>query len=377
MKISLSLTHDCNLRCKYCYAGEKFHKTMELTTAKKIIDFAVMVALKNEPIDFSFFGGEPLLCMTLIKKIIAYIQTKNILNPISYSITSNGTLINDEIIDFIIEHDITLSISIDGSASVHNKNRVDINGKGTLETVLKNIKKVSNRVRFFQVNAVYGSETIEELDKTFSFLVENGIRNIHLNPNITEEWNLSSFPKITKAYEDLAEKYIQLYNNHEEVALNLIDNKIILFLKGGYEERDKCKMGDKEFGFAPSGNVYPCERLIGDDTNQDLCLGNIHTGIHSLRRCGIAKKQTNRNEECISCPVQKYCMNWCGCTNYNMTGHSDKVGAMLCHSERAVITVAKKVFTVLQNNETYLKHFLNYAYNHNKTLNQEVHYAHN
>ena len=373
MKISLSLTHDCNLRCKYCYAGDKFHKTMDLDTAKKIIDFAYDITPKQDSIDFSLFGGEPFLCFSLIKNIISYIESKNFPNVVTYNITTNGTIINDEIINYIRKKDIKIAISIDGPKEIHDKNRVDIHGNGTLDVVLENIKKLSSKVGFFQVNAVYGSQTIHQLDKTFEFFVENGIKNIHLNPDITEKWDISSFPDISQAYERIADKYIELYKANNEVALNLIDNKLILFFKGGYEEADKCSMGQKEFGFAPSGNVYPCERLIGDDSDEEMCMGNIHTGINPLKRCSIAQKTGNSNEECITCPVQNYCMNWCGCTNYNMTGYSDKVSAMLCYSEQVAITVAKKVFNVLKEDETFLDHFLNYL-KHDENLEKEVYY---
>ncbi len=373
MKISLSLTHDCNLRCKYCYAGDKFHKTMDLDTAKKIIDFAYDITPKQDSIDFSLFGGEPFLCFSLIKNIISYIESKNFPNVVTYNITTNGTIINDEIINYIRKKDIKVAISIDGAKEIHDKNRVDIHGNGTLDVVLENIKKLSSKVGFFQVNAVYGSQTITQLDKTFEFFVENGIKNIHLNPDITEKWDISSFPDISTAYERIADKYIELYKANNEVALNLIDNKLILFFKGGYEEADKCSMGQKEFGFAPSGNVYPCERLIGNDSDEEMCMGNIHTGINPLKRCSIAQKTGNSNKECINCPVQNYCMNWCGCTNYNMTGYSDKVSAMLCYSEQVAITVAKKVFSALKENETFLDHFLNYL-THQKILEKEVYY---
>lgn len=375
MKFSLSLTHDCNFRCTYCYAGEKFHKTMDFQTAKKIVDFAALITAKDENIDFSFFGGEPFLCFTLIEEIISYIEKKNISNSISYNITTNGSIMTDKIIDYILDHDIKISISIDGPPSIHNKNRIDMKGDGTLELILSNIEKLSSKVDFFQVNAVYGIDTVENLDKTFEFFIENNISNIHLNPNITDQWDAASLSKITNAYKRIGKRYIELYKNNEEVSLNLIDNKLILFLKGGYEEKDKCNMGQKEFGFAPSGNVYPCERLIGNDDNEEMCMGNIHIGINPLKRCAIAKKTGNSNAECITCPIQNYCMNWCGCTNYTMTGHSDKVASMLCHSERVAISVAKEVFNELKENETLLNHFLNYANSSKKNLNKERDYA--
>ncbi len=363
MKISLSLTHNCNLRCKYCYAGEKFQKDMDFQTAKKIVDFAYSITPKDEEINFNFFGGEPFLRFEIIKKIISYIESKKTFQKINYNITTNGTILNDEIIDFINKHQIKLCISIDGKKEIHDKNRVDIHGNGTLDLILKNLQKISQQIEYYQVNSVYGEDTIENLPETFDFLVEKGVKNIHFNPNITQKWHKESFETITASYEKIGQKYIELYKNKKEVSLNLIDSKIILFLKGGYEEKDKCHMGEKEFGFAPSGNIYPCERLIGDDTNKEMCMGNIHTGFNPFKRCQIVKGRENLNLEYQNCPVKEYCMNWCGCTNFHLTGYPDKMSAMLCHSERAAISVAKKVFLELKENENYINHLISYAYN--------------
>jgi len=375
MKISLSVTHDCNLRCKYCYAGEKFNQSMDIETAKKIVDFSFIITPKDQEINFSFFGGEPLLQLPLIKEVIAYIESKSYVNPLTYSITTNGTIINDEIIDFVNDKHIKLCISIDGSEHIHDKNRVDKNGHGSLQSIMQNMKRISNELNYYQVNAVYGPETIEYLDETVKFFIKNNIRNIHLNPDILATWKEESFPKITEMYGKVGSIYIDAYKNNKEIAINLLDSKIILFFKGGYESKDKCGMGETEFGFAPSGNVYPCERLIGNDTNKEMMMGNIHTGINPLMRCTIGKKRGNSNEECVNCPVQKYCMNWCGCTNYNMTGSSDKVDAMLCHSERSAISVAKYVFEALQNNQIFLNHIFHYSTNSHTIPLKEVSYV--
>jgi uncharacterized protein len=362
MKITLSITHNCNLRCEYCYAGEKFNRIMDMDTAKKIIDFAFAVTPSSESIDFGFFGGEPFLELALMEDIIAYIHTKDVSNPITFNITTNGTLFNDTILRFIRRHNIQLSISVDGPDHVHNKKRKYKNGRGTLKKVLKNLEEISQELEHFQVNAVFGPDTIDKLDETVRFLVNENIRNIHLNPDISASWGEEHLPLITQSYKEVADTYIGMYKNNQEVAVNLLDNKLILFLKGGYEASDRCAMGESEFGFSPSGNAYPCERLIGNDTDTEMMMGNIHTGVNLLSRCTIGKNFASSNAECGECTFKKYCMNWCGCTNYHMTGATDKMSAMMCHSERNAITVAKYAFNSLQENSLFTKHMLGYTH---------------
>jgi len=371
MKISLSVTHDCNLRCSYCYAGEKTNRSMQMETVRKIVDFAFMITPPHEQIDFSFFGGEPLLKLPLIEKALEYIEGKNKPNPLSFNITTNGTLVTDSAITFLRDKRIKLCVSIDGPEHIHDRNRVDRNGQGTLNTILKNMRKVSEGLDYYQVNTVYGPETIAELDQTVRFLIDRGIRNIHLNPDIVADWNEADFGLITEMYRKVADTYIAQFERGEEVAVNLLDSKLILFFKGGYETSDKCGMGETEFGFAPSGNAYPCERLIGDDTDEAMMMGNVHTGVRLLKRCSIGKAHANTQTECTTCPVQQYCMNWCGCTNYHMTGYSDRVGSMLCHSERSAISAAKHVFESLQGNPLFLNHIFNYGSHHQHTTTKE------
>lgn len=368
MKFTLSLTHNCNLNCLYCYAGEKTKKTMSQETAEKAVDFAFQATPAfNQKIDFSFFGGEPLLHFDLIQSIVSYIQKKSKLSTITvnYSITTNGTIYSRKIADFIKDNKVSLCISIDGPQYIHDRNRVDKHKKGSFNTVIKNINRFANYLDYFQINAVYGPDTVEQLNESVRFFTDNGIRRIHLNPNITAYWDETACALIGDSFQKIGDHYVRCYQQGQDISVNTIDSKIILFLKDGYDASDKCGMGETEWGIAPSGNVYPCERLIGNDDNDELCMGNVHTGINPARRCEIGKKRGNSNENCRSCPIQKYCMNWCGCTNYAMTGRIDRAGPMLCYTERAAITAAKHVYMKLKDNETFVNHFFNYAAMHN------------
>ena len=337
---------------------------MSLATAQKIVDFAIDMTRPGRRINFSFFGGEPLLRFDLMKEIIGYIREKEPKNrnPISLSVTSNGTLLTHRILNFLEEENVDLCISIDGPAHVHDLNRCYTDGQGSFEDVLRNLKLAIEHLGTVQVNAVYGPDTIDFLPESVSFFMQLGVSVINFNPNIRAFWEESAHSKLRKTYMQIADQYIRSYQQQQEVAVNLIDSKIIVLLKGGYEVADKCGMGETEWGFAPSGNIYPCERLIGEDDNSSICLGNIHTGLDIMRRCSLLKQRGNRNEECRTCDLQKYCMNWCGCTNYYMTGHTDLADPMMCESEKAAIEAARHVLIALKKNELFLDHFMKYVH---------------
>ena len=366
MKVTLSLTHNCNLSCSYCYSGRAFKKDMSFITAQKTVDFAMDITPPGQKVEFCFFGGEPLLCFDLMKEIISYIheREREARKPVRFSITTNGTLLTQPILDFFKEENVDLCISIDGPAHVHNLNRCYKDGHGSFAEVVRNLHNAIEQLDYVQVNAVYGPDTIDFLPESVSFFIQLGVPVIHLNPNICAFWAKDTYPKLRETYMQIANHYIQSYQRGQEIAVNLIDSKIILFLKGGYAVEDMCGMGETEWGFAPSGNIYPCERFIGEDDNSSFCLGNVHTGLALARRCSLLKQRGNRNKKCKTCDSQRYCMNWCGCTNYYITGHTDLAGPMLCESEGAAIQAAKYVLTTLPelDNELFIDHLRRYLH---------------
>lgn len=335
---------------------------MSLETAKKVVDFAMDKTPSGEKLTFGFFGGEPLLCFEKIKKIIEYINGKrqSSKNPLSFNITTNGTLLNEEILEYLKTEGIDLCVSIDGPEKIHNLNRCYADGRGSFQDVVRGLRLALNKLGDVQVNAVYGPDTIDYLPQTFIFFKEMGVTSIHFNPNITANWDEAVLSKLGEVYNKIAEHYISSYEQGQEIAVNLFDNKIIVFMKGGYEDIDKCGMAETEWGFAPSGNIYPCERLIGEDDNPSLRLGNVHTGLDVVSVCSIIEHRGNRNEECRKCDLEKYCMNWCGCTNYFMTGHTDLSGSMMCENEKAVIQAAKHILLSLKDNDLFIDHYMKY-----------------
>lgn len=316
----------------------------------------------KQTMDFGFFGGEPLLCFDLIQKTIAFIRQKEgeTKNLVSLNIVTNGTLLNKSILGYIKKENINLCLSIDGPENVHNTNRIYKDGRGSYEDTFQSLKLVLNNLNKFQVNAVYSPNTIDSLVDVVSFFDQLKVNAIHLNPNILTAWNENIYLKLRSKFMELAKYYIQCYTENREIAVNLIDSKLLLLIKRGYEEKDRCSMGEGEWAFAPSGNIYPCERFIGEDKNDMFCLGNIHSGLNQKCLCDVLKHRGNHDKKCETCKFQKYCMNWCGCTNYYTTGKPDLVSTFICESEKAIIEAAKYVLVNLKDNDLFINHLMKY-----------------
>jgi uncharacterized protein len=364
LKVTLCLTHRCNMACRYCYAGQTTKPDMSLDTAHRCIDFALDSLPAGKCLDLCMFGGEPFMRFDLLQQITSYARCREkcLGKKANISVTTNGTLITPEMVDFAKENRIRLSFSLDGPPELHDRNRRYRDQKPTCSDVIQNLEYTIIYMNDLQVNAVFEPDTIFEMPRVVEFLIRSGISMVNLSPNIKAKWPDDLHHRLPEIYQRLADFYIGSYQRGQEIFVNLLDSKMLLFVKGGYEKADMCSMGDGELAFAPSGNVYPCERFIGEDEDSFLCLGNINTGIDLSRRCLLRAHRGNHNPECVRCQLVKYCMNWCGCTNYFMSGQTDLAAPILCAMERAAITAARRTFDTLvsSGNELFLKHMYGY-----------------
>jgi len=358
LKHTLLITQRCNLACRYCYIDKK-DTVISLEMAKKIICHIFDHTPAGEILDFGFFGGEPLLEFDLLKRIThmitehpSYDQRRVVLR-----LVSNGTLFSDEIASFLEEYSVGLGISCDGPEFIQNKNRLFINGKGTSKIVEKNIKHALQWFPILPVNAVFSAETIQHLPEVIDYFYAIGVKNIHLNPDITSAWEIKGIQYMEDIYTKIAQKYIEFYLAEDPVYISLIDSKIAVILRGGYRPEEKCRMGMAEFAYAPSGNIYPCERLVGGDDGASHCIGNIKDkGIMPLPCNAPDGKSTNI--ECQNCSVQEYCMNWCGCTNFFATGEYTQVNHVICAAEKAAIHAALEVIKQTRENNIHFSDHL-------------------
>jgi uncharacterized protein len=320
---------------------------MSLSTAEKIMDFFFKFTPMDEKIYIGFFGGEPLLEFDLVRKITKAIQNHKSFDPnrVIIQIVTNGTIFSKEIADFLRENNVTLGISCDGPPFVHDVFRKFPDGSGSSRIVERNLKQALKIFPFIPVNAVYSPNNVQFLPEVVDYLSSLGVRNIHLNHNISAKWTKKEAEMLPNIYNSIGNKYMNFYRQGKPRYISLIDGKIAVILRGGYQPLERCRLGMGEFAFAPSGDVYPCERLIGSGVEKRHCMGNINDGFSPKKICKMGSNIAN-NLECQKCGLQEYCMNGCGCTNYHSTGNYNIVGPFVCASEKAAICTA---FRIIQN----------------------------
>ncbi|TAN60639.1 4Fe-4S cluster-binding domain-containing protein [bacterium] len=350
MKYTLSVTNSCNLSCKYCYIGKK-NDVMGLNIVEEIIKFIFKYTPKTERIEIGFFGGEPLLELGLIKGIASRVESHPSFDPdrVEFTLTTNGTLLNEEAARFINKRSIAYCVSCDGPPEVHNANRRFKNGRASSPLIERNLKRALDLFPSVLVNAVYTPTTLSKLPSVVDYFSSLGLKQMYLSPDFSADWSKDDIALLPEVYNNVADRYIEFYRVGRPHFINLIDLKITAMLRGGYQATERCSMGRGEFAFAPSGNIYPCERLIGNDDGVTHCIGNILTGLNASGMACKTAEGGEVNARCAVCAIKEYCMNWCGCSNYFSSGFYNRVSPFLCASERAAITAAHRAFQIIEN----------------------------
>jgi uncharacterized protein len=368
MNLTLCLTHDCNLRCAYCYAGRKDARRMTWETAKRAVDFAFEQTLKRASVmglppeaQVGFFGGEPLLEWDLLKRSAAYADQEAVRLGVALkkTVTTNMTLLDAGRAEWLRELGFYVGLSLDGSAAMHDALRRFPDGSGSHAACAEALAFYRGAAARAEVIVVADPRTIGELAGSVAWLLSEDIWNIAINPNFYIEWPEDALGEWRVAYERIGELYAACYRRNEPVRVNVIDGKIRVRLKEGYAACDTCGFGIDEVAVAPSGNLYPCERIVGDDTNEALRLGTVSGGFDAERRAAVVACRGNTVSECEECPVRARCMNWCGCINYATTGAVNRVAGIVCFHERMAIEAADRVAAALfaERNAAFLAKF--------------------
>jgi uncharacterized protein len=349
VKYTLCVTQQCNLACSYCYVGKR-QAQMSIPIASSIIDFAIQNTPPSEKIYFGIFGGEPLLEFNRVKEIVRMIELHPQYNrsQVKIEMVTNGTIFSSEIAEFLREHSINLCISCDGPAGVHDVFRKTPKGDSSFPKVESTILRALKSLSVVMVNAVYHPKTFRELPKVVEYFITLGFSTIHLNPDFSASWSDNEIAVLPQIYDEIADIFINQHLNGKVIFIDFINFKIAAIVRGGYREHERCRMGKGEFAFTPEGDVYPCERLIGRGREDGHCIGNIATGIELESMACHRMSGAEVNSECLSCSLKKYCMNWCGCSNFMASGYYNRVSPFTCASERGAIKAAYKAFTTLE-----------------------------
>lgn len=368
MDFTLCLTHDCNLRCAYCYAGGKTPRRMPWATARQAIDFGLaQTARRVEQLggpakaQLGFFGGEPLLEWPLLQRATDYAlaEAGRLGIALTLTVTTNMTLLDAAKAGWLQAYRFHVGLSLDGNAAMHDTLRRTADGHGSHARAAAALAFFRGPDPEGEVIVVVDPRNVAHLAEAVAWLFGEDIRSVSLNPNFYITWPAAALAALRRAFERVGDLYIDQFRRNVPVRVNVIDGKIRTHLKEGYEACDRCGFGEGEVAVAASGNLYPCERIVGDDTNEALRIGTVFDGFDADRRAHVLANRGNRDAACADCALKTRCMNWCSCINYATTGRTDRVDGVVCHHERMVIAVADHIGATLfaEQNPAFLERF--------------------
>jgi uncharacterized protein len=349
--LCLNIAHDCNLRCKYCFADEGEYKgkreLMSAEIGKKAIDFVIEKSGPRKNIEVDLFGGEPLMVFDTVKEIVEYAKEQEKIHNknIRFTMTTNATLLNDEIMDYLDKNMGNIVLSIDGRKEVNDKVRVRADGTGSFDTIFPKIKKmVEMRDKSKQYYA-RGTFTRENTDffNDVIFLADQGFDEISIEPVVLPKENPLSLRE-----EDLPTIYEQYDKLYEEMLKRNKEGRGFKFyhfnidLNGGpciYKRISGCGAGHEYVAITPSGDIYPCHQFVG---NEKFIMGNLNDfdNINTDIQKEFKTSHIYNKPECLNCWARFYCSGGCQANNYNFNGDMKVPYSLGCKMQKKRIECA-------------------------------------
>ena len=315
----LLVAEDCNLRCKYCFAGtgDMGHdrRLMTKEVGKAAVDYIIANSGNRKNCEIDFFGGEPLINMPVVKYVTEYVREKEkeTGKKFKLTLTTNGVLLNDENIKWLNDNDISLVLSLDGRKEVHDNMRPDVGGKGSYDKVLKNFKKMVDsrdgydyylRGTFTNQNLDFSNDVISMADEGFDILSVEPVVLKDSPYGFTEE----DLPKIFAEYDKLTEIYLK--RKAEGRGFFFFHFNVDLEHGPCVAKRlSGCGAGHEYFAVAADGNMYPCHQFAGRDK---YVLGNVFDGLQN-KDLPIEFRNTHvlSKEKCKECWARFFCSGGC------------------------------------------------------------------
>lgn len=360
MKLTLFVNHRCNLRCTYCYTGEKFDRAMPLDVAEKAIDFGLRETTTGYLL-IAFFGGEPMLEIDKIEKIIgiAKEKAKAANKRLFWFITTNGTLLDSRRLQLLKKERFQIQVSLDGGRQAQDATRPRVNGKSSFDDVNRNLQTLLAEGFKVRVVSVLDPKNIDYMADSLDHCISLGCKEVHLSPNYTANWDEENCRRFEVALSRLGDRYIETMRSGRDVRLDPLNGKIATHLKNGYSASTLCAFGQQELAVSTRGNIYPCDRLVGQDDNEEIRIGHIESGIDIERRDAMIAGKNTPDPECEDCHLSNRCARWCGCANFETTGDITRVSPTTCWFEQCFIAEADRIANALYQEScpTFLRRF--------------------
>ncbi|WP_290848897.1 thioether cross-link-forming SCIFF peptide maturase [Eubacterium sp. LMAG:50] len=341
--LCLHIAHDCNLACKYCFAEEgEYHgrrALMSFEVGKKALDFLVANSGNRVNLEVDFFGGEPLMNWDVVKQLVAYGRSLEEPNnkKFRFTLTTNGVLLNDEVMEFVNKEMSNVVLSLDGRKEVNDRMRPFRTGKGSYDLIVPKFQKLAesrNQTNYY----IRGTFTRNNLDfsEDVKHFADLGFKQMSIEPVVGPEEDPYSIreqdlPQIMEEYDKLALEYIDRYKkgngfNFFHFMIDLTQGPCV------YKRLSGCGSGTEYLAVTPWGDFYPCHQFVG---NEDFLMGNVDEGIikpeivKEFGNCNVYSK-----EKCKNCFAKFYCSGGCAANSYNFHGTINDAYDIGCEMQR-------------------------------------------
>lgn len=355
--ICLHVAHGCNMDCEYCFAGKGEYSgksgIMSLEVGKRALDYLVENSGSRRHLEVDFFGGEPLINWDVCKELVKYgreLEKKHD-KIFNFTLTTNGVLIDDDVIDFTNREMGNVVLSMDGRRETHDRMRHSKSGGGTYDSIMDNFRALvdsrteegaERRSKEYYMRGTYTAYN-KDFSRDVIAMADLGFRETSIEPVVSD-------PDVPYALHE--EDLPQLFEEYEKLALEMLEREkhgegfnfyhYTVDLTGGpciYKRVSGCGVSTEYLAVTPTGDLYPCHQFVGDD---EMIVGNIYEGITHPETVDMFRGNNNlyTRDECRNCWAKLYCAGGCAANNYHSNGDINKVYKFGCELQRKRIECA-------------------------------------
>lgn len=357
--ISFNISHRCNMQCGYCFGGGGCYGGPKINMKKEILKAGIDYLFTNcgnlPYCIISFFGGEPFLNWEMMHWSILYAQS--IANQrsigLTFFITTNGTLLTKERMDFLDHKNVKLVVSIDGAKEIHDQERRFIGGSGTYDVIRRNVEFVLQQYPdiSIQVRPTITPSSCGKIKEIYHHFRSIGIEKMHARPESKHGkrpgFSLEEYQLLSSGLEELTIDMIDASNNGEYWGIiNVL--KFLNMLYFSVVKHDYCGAGVSVISISPDGSVFPCPRFTGE---KEFLLGNILTGLNNDKRFIFLNNSVDNRLDCQNCWARYVCGGGCFYMHWTATGDYQRNDTMWCEWTRQLIETAIKAYAQLQDGD--------------------------
>ncbi len=327
--LCLHVAHTCNLNCSYCFASQGKYQgdraLMSFETGKAALDFLIKNSGGRHNLEVDFFGGEPLMNWQVVKELVNYARSieKKFNKNFRFTLTTNGVLVDDDVIDFCNKEMSNVVLSLDGRKNVHDTFRVNYEGKGSYDTVVPKFQEFVKRRnnKDYYIRGTFTHNNVDFTNDIFH-MADLGFTELSMEPVVCPP---------DDPYALTQDDIIKLFEQYEVLACEMIKRKkqgngftfyhYMLDLKNGpcvYKRISGCGSGTEYMAVTPWGDLYPCHQFVGDEKYK---LGDIYSGVtnteiqNKFKACNAYSRP-----DCKDCWAKLYCAGGCAANSYHATG---------------------------------------------------------